>query len=240
MQLAPWPCVSQTLIRTLPSELDFRVAQNVLPWEEIALDRLRRGDLPRLSSLTAVLLARNDAHTVGSVIDYAARLLPEVADDFELIVVDDGSADATGEVLSQRQKLCPFLRTITHASSRGYGAALRSGFSAATGSHVFYTTGDGQRDPTELATLIPALGEGARASGAAGFRLIRRDALSRLTLTADSSLVEEELLRQMKRLRLPLAEASVALHPRASGTLASFPPPGMRERLALWQGRLFR
>ena len=87
-------------------------------------------------------------------------------------MVNDGSPDGTADVLAERQRLYPFLRVVTHASNQGYGAALRSGFAAATKSHVFYTDGDGQYDPTEVASLIPALGENGMVNG---YKLYRGD-----------------------------------------------------------------
>ena len=150
--------MSFTMVNSLPAESEFRLAQSILPWEEAAEARLQRDDLPRLPEgcgLTMMFPAYNDAHTIGALVDYSARVLPKLASDFEIVVVNDGSPDATADVLAERQRLYPFLRVVTHASNQGYGAALRSGFAAATKSHVFYTDGDGQYDPTEVASLIP-------------------------------------------------------------------------------------
>jgi len=77
------------------------------------------------------------------------------ADDYEVIVVNDGSVDDTSEVLARlAERFAPLLRVITHAANRGYGGALRSGFSAARKDLVFYTDGDGQYDPGELPKLL--------------------------------------------------------------------------------------
>jgi glycosyltransferase involved in cell wall biosynthesis len=167
------------MVQSLPSESEFRVAQSILPWEEDAARRLAQGDLPRLPEgcgLTAMFPAYNDAHTIGALIDFSARLLPQVTSDFEIVVVNDGSQDATSEVLARRRALYPFLRVVTHETNRGYGAALRSGFAAASKSHVFYTDGDGQYDPTELTALIPAMGENGMVNG---YKLYRGDGFLR-------------------------------------------------------------
>lgn len=256
--------MSLTLLPSLPSESEFRVAQNVLPWEEAAEARLRRDDLPRISSLTVILCARNDAHTIGATVDFTARLLPKVADDFELVVVDDGSDDATGEVLHARQARYPFLRVVTHASTRGVGAALRSGFSVATKGHVFYTDGDGQYDPTELIALIPALEGHGMASGYrlyrgdgflrhvvgrtyhyaaralfglplrdtdCAFRLIRRDVLTGLRLTADGGAIGCELVWQMKNSKMHLAEVGIRHYPRVFGATPLVQPASLAKSL---------
>ncbi len=146
-----------------------------MPWQDAAESRLSQNDLPRLpegTGLSVVFPAYNDAHTIGALIDYSARLLERISSNFEIVVVNDGSEDATGEVLAQRQSVYPFLRVVTHPKNRGYGAALRSGFDAARKSLVFYTDGDGQYDPTELLSLIPALGENALVNG---YKLRRSD-----------------------------------------------------------------
>ena len=75
--------------------------------------------------------------------------------DFEVIVVNDGSDDNTGQVLEElRAQHGARLRVVTHPRNRGYGGALRSGFAAARKEFVFYTDGDGQYDVGELPLLL--------------------------------------------------------------------------------------
>lgn len=77
--------------------------------------------------------------------------------DYEVIVVNDGSYDNTGQVLDELvREYAPHLRVITHEQNLGYGAALRSGFLAATKDYIFYTDGDGQYDPRDLEQLLRA------------------------------------------------------------------------------------
>lgn len=86
-------------------------------------------------------------------------MLTEVAADFEVIVVNDGSQDETGAVLERlRQQYGERMRVITHPENRGYGGALRTGFSAATKEWVFYTDGDGQYDVSEFPNLVEHIG----------------------------------------------------------------------------------
>ena len=72
--------------------------------------------------------------------------------------INDGSPDHTAELLEELTKRYPRLRVVTHQKNRGYGGALRSGFSQATRDLVFYTDGDAQYDPRELEALYAALG----------------------------------------------------------------------------------
>ena len=102
--------------------------------------------------------AYNDAPSLPSLIAHTFATLTNLTEDFEVIVVNDGSADSTGAVLADLQsQYGPQLRVITHEVNRGYGGALRSGFAAATKDLFFYTDGDGQYDVRELPLLLAAL-----------------------------------------------------------------------------------
>lgn len=108
-------------------------------------------------SISAFFPCYNDAQTIGSMVVAAGETLRTLTSDFEVIVVNDGSADGSGAVLSELQESCDYLRVVTHEANRGYGGALQSGFASATKDLVFYTDGDGQYDPRELADLHSAL-----------------------------------------------------------------------------------
>jgi glycosyltransferase involved in cell wall biosynthesis len=105
-------------------------------------------------SISAFFPCYNDAPTIGGLVRDADDQLRQVTDDYEVIVVNDGSSDNSAEVLQALQAELPALRVITHPTNRGYGGALRSGFGAATKELVFYTDGDAQYDVKELPVLL--------------------------------------------------------------------------------------
>ncbi len=80
--------------------------------------------------------------------------LRELTDDYEVIVINDGSKDHTPQVLDELARVYPDeVRIVHHVKNRGYGGALRSGFASATKDWIFYTDGDAQYDPRELKNL---------------------------------------------------------------------------------------
>ena len=108
--------------------------------------------------LSVFFPAYNDAPSLPALIDKTFAVLDQHVRDFEVIVVNDGSADETGAVLEAlRIAHGPRLRIITHPENRGYGGALRTGFAAASKDFVFYTDGDGQYDVGELPSLLDAV-----------------------------------------------------------------------------------
>src|SRR5438552_1378 len=100
--------------------------------------------------------AYNDAGTIASLALIAHMTARQITDDYEVIVVDDGSPDHTGELLDEMAKSFPWLKVVHHGANRGYGGALRTGFAAATKELVFYTDGDAQYDPREMKKLYEA------------------------------------------------------------------------------------
>jgi glycosyltransferase involved in cell wall biosynthesis len=106
-------------------------------------------------SLSVFFPAYNDAPSLPALVAKAFAVLADCTPDYEVIVINDGSRDSTGEVLAALTKrFGPRLRVITHPVNLGYGQALRSGFAAATKDLVFYTDGDGQYDAGELVDLL--------------------------------------------------------------------------------------
>ena len=106
-------------------------------------------------TVSAVFPCYNDATTIGKLVDDVHTALDPLTEALEVIVVDDGSTDRSGEVLAALKHGRPWLRVVTHDRNRGYGAALISGFGAARHEWIFYTDGDGQYDAAEAALLLP-------------------------------------------------------------------------------------
>ncbi|GAB4481069.1 MAG: glycosyltransferase family 2 protein [Anaerolineales bacterium] len=138
--------------------------------------------MKKLSSLSLFFPAYNDAGTIASMAlsaDLAARAL---TDDYEIIIVNDGSQDHTALILAELEKLLPRLRVIHHPRNLGYGAALRTGFAAAAKAWIFYTDGDAQYNPLEVAVLADALRPGVDVVN--GYKIHRNDPLIRVLLGA--------------------------------------------------------
>jgi glycosyltransferase involved in cell wall biosynthesis len=133
-------------------------------------------------SISIFFPAFNDAETIGQMIAEAFALLPNLTDDYEVIVINDGSTDKTAAVLNELSGMWPRLRVIHHASNLGYGAALRNGFNQATKELIFYTDGDGQYDVRELANLFPLMTEGVDVVN--GYKIRRSDRRRRKVLGA--------------------------------------------------------
>ena len=128
-------------------------------------------------TLSLVMPAYNEAGNIERAVRAAAAAGAQ-AGIYEVVVVDDGSRDQTGERLAAlAAELGPRLRVVRHERNRGYGAALRSGFAAAEGDLVFYTDSDNQFDLSELAGVIPLMREW---DAVLGYRIDRKDARRRL------------------------------------------------------------
>jgi glycosyltransferase involved in cell wall biosynthesis len=127
----------------------------------------------RLSGISAVFPALNDGGTIASIVLAARAALRDSTDDFEILVIDNGSRDYTGAVLAELSRVLPELRVITHEKPLGYGGAVRAGFTAATKDWIFYTDGDAQYNPLELRRLVAAAGDGVDVVN--GYKTARQD-----------------------------------------------------------------
>lgn len=131
-----------------------------------------KGASGQVSELSVVLPAYNEEANVERVVRDVVSFLEGQSLDYEVVVVNDGSRDRTEEILTRLQADLPRLRPQTHPQNRGYGAALRTGFDAATKRYVFYMDGDGQFDIKELNQLLPLADEDTIVTG---YRIERRD-----------------------------------------------------------------
>src|SRR5512133_1971903 len=124
--------------------------------------------------------ACNDAATIPSLVIAAVHTASRLTPDFEVLVINDGSTDATAAMADELARVYPQVRVVHHERNRGYGGALRSGFTAATKEYIFYTDGDGQYDPREMERLWERLDAGVDVVN--GFKISRSDPLHRILI----------------------------------------------------------
>ncbi len=123
-------------------------------------------------SISIFLPCYNEQSNVTRTVEQAVGSLEKTGFDYELIIVDDGSSDATGSIADALAKRYSNVRVIHHPVNKGYGAALQSGFKAAAKNLVFFTDGDGQFDINELPPLVPLMND---CDIVACYRLNRQD-----------------------------------------------------------------
>ncbi|MBM3749941.1 MAG: glycosyltransferase family 2 protein [Acidimicrobiia bacterium] len=124
--------------------------------------------------------AYNDSGTIASLVITARASAQKLTDDFEILIINDGSADHTAEIADELAHTYPEVRVIHHPVNRGYGGALRSGFSGARKDVVFYTDGDAQYDPAELELLWPKMVDGVDVVN--GYKISRSDPMHRIII----------------------------------------------------------
>ena len=118
-----------------------------------------RNDLSETGSnspvtLSVIFPAFNEEANIRHTVEAARIVLPKLARTWEIILVNDGSRDATTPICDELADQYPEVRAIHHVENRGYGAALKSGILAARYDYIFFTDSDGQFDLQELERLI--------------------------------------------------------------------------------------
>lgn len=134
----------------------------------------------RTPGLSIIFPAYNDGGTIASLVIQAVKAASHLTPDYEVIVVNDGSADWTATIAEELCALYPHVRVVHHERNRGYGGALQTGFASATKDLIFYTDGDAQYDPTEMAALWGALGD--EVDWVNGYKISRSDPLHRIVI----------------------------------------------------------
>lgn len=132
------------------------------------------GSLPGLS---VFLPAYNEEGNIERVVKGFCAKLPSIAYNYEVVVVDDGSCDRTGEIVDRLAAADPHVKAIHHTVNRGYGGAVVSGIRASTQPYVLLCDGDGQFDPVDVALLaarMPAYDVAVGRRARRADRLIRR------------------------------------------------------------------
>ena len=128
-------------------------------------------------TLSVVFPAFNEEANIRHTVDSARLVLPKLAETWEIILVNDGSEDATSSLCDELAEQYPEVRAIHHTDNRGYGAALKSGILAARHDYIFFTDSDGQFDLQELENLIEWAGHYEIVTG---YRAKRQDPPHRL------------------------------------------------------------
>ncbi len=156
---------------------------------------------PSPPSISVVLPAFEEEPNIEPIVGGYLEALPAMTDDFEVIVVDDGSSDGTRAVVQALvDEFYPQVRLLAHDGNRGYGAAIRTGLQHSGKQLVFYTDADRQFDVTELSYFLPMMKD---LDLVVGFRGSRYDRVLRSMVSwVYNRLVRVSLPRPRPRRRL--------------------------------------
>lgn len=127
--------------------------------------------------LSLILPAHNEEPNIRVVVEEAAQVLPTAFTNYEIVVVNDGSKDRTLEIAHNLERENPHVHVVNHPVNRGYGAALTSGFNAATGDYIMFMDSDRQFDINDIHNLTPYVED---YDIVAGYRIKRNDPTHRL------------------------------------------------------------
>lgn len=129
----------------------------------------------RVPALSFFFPAHNEAENIELLVAEALAALPDLADEFEIIAVDDGSKDGTPAIADRLATEHAHVRVVHHPVNRGYGAALRSGFAASRMPLVSFLDGDRQFRVADIGHLLARLNEPDQPDVVVGYRLKRAD-----------------------------------------------------------------
>jgi len=130
-----------------------------------------------MPSLSVIIPAYNEEPNVAQAVRNVARVMQELNSDHEIIVVNDGSRDRTGDIVRELIPSVPNLRLVEHFPNRGYGGSLKAGFAAATKDLIAFTPADNQFDFAEVRVLLDRLTPDVAL--VSGRRVDRKDSLIR-------------------------------------------------------------
>jgi glycosyltransferase involved in cell wall biosynthesis len=136
----------------------------------------------RVPELSYFFPAHNEEANLAALVAEALEALPALAERFEIVIVDDGSRDATPRLADELAAGHPEVRAIHHPTNLGYGAALRSGFAASRYGVLGFTDGDRQFRVADLGRLLEPLaatGDARAPDVVVGYRIQRADPLVR-------------------------------------------------------------
>lgn len=131
-------------------------------------------------SISVFFPCYNDKATIKTLIIDALKTLRKLTNQYEVIVIDDGSTDGSRNLLSTLAKQYKSLKVILHDTNKGYGGTLKSGFAKASYDLIFYTDGDGQYDVKELPILVNLMSDDVNFIN--GIKMARRDPTYRIVI----------------------------------------------------------
>jgi glycosyltransferase involved in cell wall biosynthesis len=129
-----------------------------------------------MPGLSIVLPAYNEEENVASAVEEVSSVAQRLGMDYEIILVNDGSADHTGEIARELEQRIPNFRLVEHYPNRGYGGSLKAGFAAATKDLIAFTHPDRQFVFGEITQLLAKVDQ---ADIVSGYRADRQDSLIR-------------------------------------------------------------
>ena len=129
-----------------------------------------------MPGLSIVLPAYNEEANVASAVEKVSTVAQQLGMDYEIILVNDGSTDRTGEIGRELAQRIPNLRLVEHYPNRGYGGSLKAGFAAATRELIAFAPADNQFIFSEINRLLERLDE---ADIVSGYRADRQDNIVR-------------------------------------------------------------
>ena len=127
-------------------------------------------------SISVFFPCYNEQENVERTVTKAVSVLEKISADYEIIIVNDGSKDATGEIADKIAAHNKRVRVVHHQINSGYGSAVRLGIKTSTKNFIFFTDGDGQFDINEMPPLLPLM---EQYDIVCGFRINRQDNFAR-------------------------------------------------------------
>ena len=118
-----------------------------------------------MPSMSIVLPAYNEEANVASAVEQVSAVAQQLGMDYEIILVNDGSSDRTGEIGRELAQRIPNFQLVEHHPNRGYGGSLKAGFAAATKELIAFVPADNQFDFGEISLLLERIEEADIVSG---------------------------------------------------------------------------
>lgn len=147
--------------------------------------------MKKIAALSVFFPAYNEEENLAKTVGEALKVLKEVAFEYEIIIVDDGSTDGTGKEAAKIARGNPKVFVVTHKPNRGYGGALKSGFKKSRYPWVAFTDADGQFKFEEIRKFLPLT---EQADLILGYRIKRADSFIRRFYTFGWSAIARLLL----------------------------------------------